>query len=921
MSEKNGAGRTLVRLVIDGREVVASDRATILDVARREKIEIPTLCYDPRLAAFGACRVCLVGVQGARGPVAACTTPVREGMVVDTRDEAATRVARGVVELVLSDYPEEALAREGERNELRSVAAHFGLTGSRYQGERHAYTRDDRHPYIKLDLNECIVCGRCVRACDEVQGTFALAYAGRGFGTRIVAGIDSSFAESACVSCGACVQTCPTGALDEAAFRARETIDHTVTTTCAYCGVGCSLQAHERGGVVVAIDPAEDGPSNRGHTCVKGRFAHQYARSPERLTSPRLRRGDGTWRDASWEEAMSFVAGKLSSIRDARGPDAIAAISSSRCTNEENYVLQKLFRAAIGTNNIDNCSRVCHSPTSFGLIRSLGESGGTNSFADIDRTGCLLLTGANATEGHPVVGARMKEAVLRGAKLIVIDPRRIELATYANVFLQLKPGSNVAVYNGLAHVILRDGLADEAFLDARVEPADEYRALVRSYDPRRVEEISGVPARDLERAAHLYASSKPASIFYGLGVTEQSQGVSGVRTLANLALLTGNLGKPGGGSNPLRGQNNVQGSSDMGALPNYLTMYCPTTDDEVRARFEARWGRPIQKRPGLMIPQMFSRAVAGDLKAMYVFGEDIAQTDPNLGHVEAALRALDLLVVHDIFENVTSRFAHVLLPGSSFLEKTGTFTNAERRIQMVREVVPPPGDARRDIDILFELSSRLGYPMPHSSPAEVMDEIAELTPHLRGVSHERLGTQGLQWPVPSKDHPGTPILYEERFSTKSGRATLFVVDWEPPGEAKSEDFPFILITGRQLAHYNSGTQTRRTHNLDLQPEDQVEIHPADAERLGVAQGEQVDVASARGSVRAHACVTTRVAPGNVFLSFHFPEVLTNVLTSASSDPLTRCPEYKVTAVDVRRVDRGLMSSQAIARGFRQDAFD
>ena len=914
--------RKLVQLTIDGRAVTASDRATILDVARREKIHVPTLCYDPHLASFGACRVCLVGVAGARGPVAACTTPVRDGMVIDTHDPAAQRVAKGVVELVLSDYPEAALARTGTRNELREVAAHFGLTESRYQGERHAYAKDDRHPYIKVDMNECIVCGRCVRACDEQQGTFALAYAGRGFGTRIVAGIDSSFADSACVSCGACVQTCPTGALDEAAFRAIETIDRTVTTTCAYCGVGCSLEVHVRDDQVVAIDPASDGPANLGHTCVKGRFAHQYARAPDRVTTPLLRSGDGSWREASWDEAMGVVATRLAHIRDTHGPDAIAAISSSRCTNEENYVLQKLFRAAIGTNNIDNCSRVCHSPTSYGLIKSLGESGGTNSFADIDATRCLLVSGANPTEGHPVVGARMKEAVLRGARLIVIDPRRIELAAMADVFLQLRPGTNVAVYNGLAHVILRDGLANEAFLASRVDRADEYRAFIQGYDPKRVQELSGVPARELERAAHLYAESAPAAIFYGLGVTEQAQGVSGVRTLTNLAIMTGNLGIRGAGSNPLRGQNNVQGSSDVGALPAYLTMYRSTEDDVARTLFEKKWGgRPIQKPRGLMIPEMFSQAVAKELKAMYVFGEDIAQTDPNVHHVETALRSLELLVVHDLFENVTSRFAHVLLPGSSFLEKTGTFTNAERRVQMVRQAVPTPGGARRDLDILFDLSARLGYVMPHKDAAEVMDEIAELTPDWAGISHERLGRQGLQWPVPDKQHPGTPILYEKEFATKSKRAALFAVDWEPPGESASERFPFILMTGRQLAHYNSGTQTRRTGNLELHGEDWVELNPDDAARLGVHMGDEVEIESLRGAVRTHACVTTRVAPGNVFLSFHFPEVKTNLLTSASADPVTMCPEYKVSAVAVHRTAAARAEAPPIARGFRQDAFD
>lgn len=919
---ERGRKRRLVTLTIDGREVKASDRATILDVARREGIFVPTLCYDPRLAPYGACRVCMVGVEGARGPVAACTTPVREGMVVETKDETAQRVARGVVELVLSDYPEDALRKGDDRNELRQVARHFGLEASRYQGERHAYERDDRHPYIKMDLNECIVCGRCVRACDEIQGAFALAYASRGWATKIVAGMDTSFTESACVSCGACVSACPTGALDEEAFRARETIDETVTTTCAYCGVGCSLDVHVRGGEVVAIDPALEGPANLGHTCVKGRFAHQYARAADRLTTPRMRRTDGTWREASWDEAMGFVAGKLAAIREAHGPDAVAFISSSRCTNEENYVLQKLARAGVGTNNVDNCSRGCHSPTSFGLIQSLGESGGTNSFADIEVAECLFVTGANPTEGHPVVGARMKEARLRGAKLIVADPRRIELAAMADVFLQLRPGTNVALYNGLSHVIVRDGLFDRAFVDARADGFEAFAEHVAAWDPRRVEAITGVPAALVEQAARLYGAASPAAIFYGLGVTEQTQGVAGVRCLANLAILTGNFGKSGSGVNPLRGQNNVQGASDVGALPTSLTMYRKMADDEVRRAFEAKWGgRPIPRERGLMIPEMFTHAIDGRLKAMYVFGEDIAQTDPNVEHVEAALRSLELLVVHDIFENVTSRFAHVMLPGSSFLEKTGTFTNAERRVQMVREATAPPGQARRDLDVLFDLSRRLGYAMPHRDAADVMDEIAELTPQWRGISHERLGKQGLQWPVPSRDHPGTSALFADGFATRTGRAALFAGDFEPPGETASDRFPFVLITGRQLAHYNSGTQTRRTGNLELHPADLVEIHPVDAERLGIDDGAFVEVESARGKVETWARVTRRVAPGNVFLSFHFPEVKTNLLTSGNVEPNTSCPEYKVTAVDVRKVPGDHPPPPSFGKGFRQDAYD
>ena len=892
-----------LRFTLDGRVVLARDGETVLDVATREGTYIPTLCFDPRLAPFGACRACLVGVQGARGPVAACTTPVREGMVVDTRDPVAFRVGRGVVELVLSDFPEAALTRDDDRGELRAVARHFGLEASRWQGERHADPLDDRHPYLTLKLDECIVCGRCVRACDEIQGTFALTYTGRGFETRIAPGIGHGFTDSACVSCGACASACPTGAIDESPFRESARVDRVVGTTCGYCGVGCRLDIAVRDERIVSSEPALDGPSNHGHTCLKGRFAHGFVLSPERLTHPLIREGDG-FRKASWDEALSLVATRLLAIRDAHGPDAIAALSSSRGTNEDNYAMQKLLRAVIGTHNVDNCSRVCHSPSSAGLIRSLGHSGGTNSYDDIEGARTLLIAGANATEGHPVLGARLKQRALAGAKLVVIDPRRVELARYADVFLQLRPGTNVAVFHGLAHVVMRDGLFDRDFLAARVDDVDTYRAFLADYSPARVEEISGVPAHLLERAAHLYGEHSPAGIYYGLGVTEQSQGVAGVRALVNLATITGNLGRDGAGVNPLRGQNNVQGGSDMGALPTTLTMYQPVTDAAVRARFEARWGVTLKGERGLMIPEMFDAAIAGTLKAMYAFGEDIAQTDPNTGHVVKALRALEFFVVQELFMSETAKLAHVVLPGASFLEKEGTFTNAERRIQKVNPVVAPPGEARTDFEIFLDLAARMGRPLGFSTPAEAMDEVASLSPALAGVSHKRLGRKGLQWPVPDATHPGTTVLYRDRFETATGRAQLARTPWQPPGEAADEMFPMILVTGRQLAHYNAGTMTRHTGNAVLHPTDCVEINPQDAVFLGIAEGDEVEVASRRGSVRTFAHLTDRSACGEVFLSFHVPDVLTNLLTSGNSDAYTRCPEYKISAVRVTKFADG-----------------
>jgi formate dehydrogenase major subunit len=890
-----------VSFVLDGRTVSAEPGARILDVARREGVYIPTLCHDPRLEPAGACRVCLVGVAGARGPVPACTTPVRDGMVVDTRDPLAWKVARGVVELVLSDVPPEALERGGERNQLGEVARHFGLTPAAAAGERPAPPPDAGHPYLALDHRTCIVCGRCVRACDEVQGRFALSMVGRGYETRPSPGLGGSFTESDCLSCGTCAAACPTGALGEPALRDGALPDRTVRTTCAYCGAGCSLEVHARGDRVLSVTPALDGPANRGHACVKGRFAHGFTAATDRLTRPLLRRGDGTLREASWDEAMSFVAGRLLAIKRRHGADAIAAVASSRCTNEENYLLMKVVRAAVGTNNIDNCARVCHAPSSFGLIRSFGHSGGTNSFDDIERASALLVAGANATEAHPVIGARLKQAALRGAKLLVIDPRRIELARYADVHLQLRPGTNVAVFNGLAHVILRDGLADRAFLAERAEGVDELQTLLAGYDPATVERISGVPADDLARAAHLYARHAPAAIFYGLGITEHRQGSAGVQALANLAVLTGNLGKPGAGVNPLRGQNNVQGASDMGALPDVLTLYRQVSDPAARAEFEQRWGVPLPTAPGLRIPQMLDAAAEGRLKALWCLGEDLAHTEPDTRHVEAALRGLELLVVQDLFPNATSAFAHAVLPGAAFLEKTGTFTSAERRIQLVDAAVPPPEGARQDSAILADLARRLGLELGDPSPAALMDEVASLTPGLAGVSHARLGRRGLQWPVPSAGHPGTPVLYADgRFDTPSGRARLASTPWIPPGEEPDASFPFVLVTGRKLAHYNSGTMTRRTPNVRLDPEDRVEIAPADAERLGLGDGDAVEVASRRAAVRARAEVTDRVRPGHLFLAFHFPEQGVNRLTGPSADSSTGCPEYKVTAVRLSR---------------------
>ncbi|MEA2212819.1 MAG: formate dehydrogenase major subunit [Solirubrobacteraceae bacterium] len=675
--------------------------------------------------------------------------------------------------------------------------------------------------------------------------------------------------------------------------------DSTVTTTCGYCGVGCRLDAHTSGGKIISISPAPDGPANQGHTCLKGRFAHQFSRSRDRLTAPLIREG-GRLRPASWEEAIDRVVTGFSRIKTESGPDAIAGLASSRATNEDCYVMQRFMRAAIGTNNIDNCSRVCHSPTSFAMRRAFGLSGATGSFADIDRADAALLIGANATEGHPVAGARIKQAAMRGMQLVTIDPRRIELADYAVLHLSPRPGTNAAVLLGLAHVVLRDGYVDHDFVARRTDGFSEVEELVALYPPEVVEEISGVPAGDVETAARIYAQATEASILWGLGVTEHKYGSEVVRLICNLALMTGKVGRPGSALLPLRGQNNVQGSSDMGALPDTYTQYRSVEDEDVAREFEGRWGVRLSRTKGLTIPQMFDAAVDGRLKAMYIFGEDVAQTDPNTAHVVRALESLEFLVCQDIFETETTRYADVILPASAFLEKTGTFTNAERRIQLVRPAIAPPGDARTDFDIITSLSRQMGHDMGLATPEEAMGEIAALTPHFAGVTYERIGRRGLQWPV-AADGTDSPMLYGERFELASERGQFGALPYKEPGDAADAEFPLILVTGRRLQHYNAGTMTRRTANLQLLASDWLEIHPDDAARLWVTDGQLISVRSRVGRIEIEAKVTDRIEPGHVFTAFHFPEVRTNLLIGSSADINTSCPEYKVVAVDVRPI--------------------
>jgi formate dehydrogenase major subunit len=918
-----------VTLEIDGNTVTVPQGTSLMRAAVDAGIQVPKLCATDSLEPFGSCRLCLVEIDGRKGFPASCTTPAEAGMKVRTQSPKLQELRKGVMELYISDHPLDCLtcAANGDC-ELQDMAGVTGLrnvrygVGDQYGGAHHLNSaKDESNPYFTYDASKCIVCNRCVRACEETQGTFALTISGRGFESRVSAGMDEPFMESECVSCGACVQACPTATLQEKSVIWLGQPEHSKVTTCAYCGVGCGFKAEMKGNEVVRMVPWKDGAANDGHSCVKGRFAWGYATHKDRITTPMIRKKiTDPWQVVSWEEAIGYAASEFKRIQAEHGRDSIGGIVSSRCTNEEGYLVQKLVRAAFGNNNVDTCARVCHSPTGYGLKQTLGESAGTQTFKSVAKADVILVMGANPTDGHPVFASRMKKRLREGAKLIVIDPRRIELVKSPHIraahHLQLRPGTNVAVVTALAHVIVTEGLTADDYIAQRCDDKsfNEWREFVARPEnsPEATEATSGVPAAELRAAARLYAtgasdgtkatSTHPnAAIYYGLGVTEHSQGSTTVMGIANLAMATGNVGREGVGVNPLRGQNNVQGSCDIGSFPHELPGYRHVSDTTVRSEFEAAWGVTLQSEPGLRIPNMFDAALDGSFKGLYCEGEDIVQSDPDTQHVAHALEAMECIVVQDLFLNETAKYAHVFLPGASFLEKDGTFTNAERRISRVRKVMPPKA-GYADWEVTMLLSNALGYPMSYPHPEEIMAEIAALTPTFSGVSYaliEQLGS--VQWPCNAAAPNGTPTMHIDHFVR--GKGKFIITQYVASDEKVTRKFPLILTTGRILSQYNVGAQTRRTENNQWHGEDRLEIHPVDAEDRGILDGDWVGIQSRAGDTVLRAIVSERMQPGVVYTTFHFPESGANVITTDNSDWATNCPEYKVTAVQVMPVSQ------------------
>ncbi|HSO74720.1 MAG TPA: formate dehydrogenase subunit alpha [Blastocatellia bacterium] len=888
----------MLRVTINGKPYEVEGGQSILRALSQIGIGLPTLCHDERVEPYGGCRLCIVHVEGSPRPVTACNTPISDGMIIETHPPEVEDLRRTLLKLLAHQYPREAAARFPEK-EFHRYLRDYGLEVECAEA-RKADLPDDSHPYLHVDMSRCVYCYRCVRVCDEVQGQFVWQIWNRGDQTCIRPDSGTTLLESSCVSCGACANTCPTGAVED-----KSVLEHGVPTawtrtTCPYCGTGCEMNVGVRENRIVQIEPALEAPVSRGHLCVKGRYAFDFVHAEERITEPMIRDRSG-WRTASWEEAIGLTASELIRISHNHGPHSIGVLGSARATNEENYLAQKFARVALGTNNVDCCARVCHGPTAAAMKLMLGTGAATNSFDDIERARTILVCGANATENHPIVGARIKQARLAGANLIVIDPRRIELADYADVHLQLKPGTNTPLLNAIAHVIVEEQLIDSAFINERVDELEEFREFIGTWTPEKAEAICGVDANLIRKAARLYACANPAMSFHGLGVTEHTQGTEGVMCLVNLALLTGNIGKPGAGINPLRGQNNVQGAAQMGCEPSNLTGAVSIEDG--RSLFEGVWGAPAPATRGLNLIEMMDAASAGEFKALWAIGYDILLTNPNASATRRALATLELVIVQDMFMNETAReYGTVFFPAASSFEKAGTFMNAERRVQMIREVIKPAGLSKPDWEIISLVARAMGKGQffEFNSPEEIWSEVRRLWKAGSGLSYARLEKGGLQWPCSSEDHPGTSVLHTETFPIGT-RAALRRIDYQATSETTSEEFPFLLNTGRLLYQFNAGTMTMRTANRVLRPTDTLDITPKDAQRLRINEGGQVRVRSRYGEAVLPVRISTSLRTGELFATFNDPLVFLNLVTGPHRDGYVDTPEYKITAVNIEPV--------------------
>jgi len=894
----------VINLTIDGKLIKAKEGSFILEVALDNEIEIPHLCYQSGLSSAGVCRVCLVKVKDRPELITSCTTEVSEGMKVITEDEEIIKARRLMVELILSEREHNCLICEKNGDcELQDLVYELGIDNIRFPVNKRVEKTEDSSQVILRDPNKCILCGRCVRACAEVTVQEVLDFAERGGKTFIAAGLDEKLADTDCVSCGACVQACPTGALTEklARFQGRSWEFRKVETTCPYCGVGCQIELNIKNDRIVKVYGVDNGSPNRGHLCVKGRFGLDYVHHKERLTTPMIKK-KGKFIEASWEEALELVAHRFKELKDEYGSDSLAGLSSAKCTNEENYLFQKFIRVCFGNNNVDHCARLCHASTVAGLGRAFGSGAMTNSIKEWEKSDVVLVTGSNTTEAHPVIGYYLKYlATYQGLKLIVIDPRAIELTKYAKIWLRQKNGTDVAWINGLMNIIIQEGLYDEGFVENRTENFAQFKKIVSRYTPKKVEEITGIPEKELITAARMYASGKRSSIIFSMGITQHTTGTDNVLSLANLAMLCGSIGREGTGVNPLRGQNNVQGACDLGALPNVYPGYQKVTDEQIREKFEKAWDARLSPKEGLTAVEIVEAAKDGVIKGLYIMGENPMLSDPNLNNVRKGLESLDFLVVQDIFLTETARMADVVLPGVSFAEKDGTFTNTERRVQRVHKALPEIGGSRQDWQIILELSKRMGYLMDYNSPAEVMEEIASLTPIYGGISFARLAREALQWPCPDSEHPGTPYLHKDKFTRGKGLFTS--IDYIPPAELPDEEYPFLLSTGRILYHFHTGSLSRRSKPLDsIVPEGFLEMNPVDAERLKIKDGDWINVSSRRGKVKTKVKITERTNKGAVFMSFHFAESAVNFLTNDALDPVAKIPEYKVSAVKIEKIE-------------------